>query len=412
MCREANNMAKNKLNFTDERLRNLSPDGSGKRLYFYDTTQTGLALQITPKGSKTFQMQAWSKKHERSVVKTIGAYPKFSISEARSHTLKLLNQLNDGVDVVEEARAFREEATFQDAFDAWLRVAKQHKKSWPGDVSTFNLYIKTPFGNKKLSWFTRTKIEAWHTSLTNQAKQRGDAKISTTTANRALALLTTVFNSNQVKLASNPCQGVKKFKETPRDRFLSPEEMQRFFIALDDPDTPADLRDYVLLSLFTGARRANVMAMRWSDLDLDQLTWRIPASESKNGEVMLLPLAEPALEILQRRWEKTKSIFVFASDSKTGHLVEAKTAWNTLKKRAGINNMRLHDLRRTMGSYQAIGGASLPVIGKSLGHKTAQVTQIYARLNLDPVRAAMDKAVSLMLATKNLPAKVVVLHNG
>ena len=81
-------MAKNKLNFTDERLRNLSPDGSGKRLYFYDTTQTGLALQITPKGSKTFQMQAWSKKHERSVVKTIGAYPKFSISEARSHALK------------------------------------------------------------------------------------------------------------------------------------------------------------------------------------------------------------------------------------------------------------------------------------------------------------------------------------
>ena len=399
-------MSINKLNFTDERLRKLSPDKSGKRLYFYDTTQPSLVLQLTTKGFKTFQMQAWSKKLGRSVVKTIGAYPKFSIAEARSHTLKLLNLLNDGVDIIAEAMTFREEATFQEAFDAWLAVAKQHKKSWPGDISTFNLYIKSPFGDKKMSWFTRTKIEAWHISLTNQAKQRGDAKISSTTANRALTLLSTIFNSNQVKLTSNPCDGVKKFKETPRDRFLSPEEMQRFFIALEDPDTPEDLHDFVLLSLFTGARRANVMAMQWKDLDLDQLTWLIPASESKNGEGILLPLTEPALEILQRRIETTNSNFVFAGDGVTGHLVEPKTAWNTLKKRSGINNLRLHDLRRTLGSYQAIGGASLPIIGKSLGHKTAQATQIYARLNLDPVRGAMSKAASLMLATKNLPSKM------
>ena len=87
--------------------------------------------------------------------------------------------------------------------------------------------------------------------------------------------------------------------------------------------------------------------------------------------------------------------------------MEPKTAWNSLKKRAAIGNLRLHDLRRTMGSYQAIGGASLPVIGKSLGHKTAQVTQVYARLNLDPVRASMERAASLMLATKGLLPKVV-----
>lgn len=383
-----------------------------KGFFLFDTTQNSLALQITPKGSKSFQLRTWSKKLERTVIKTIGQYPKISINQARQGAAKMLVALGDGIDIIEEAKACREESTFNEAFDAWLEVAKLHKKSWPGDVSTFNLYIKAPFGAKKLSWFTRAKIESWHTGLTTITKQRGDAKISTTTANRALALLTTVFNSNQVKLANNPGHGVKKFKETPRDRFLSPEEMQRFFVALDDPDTPLDLRDYVLLSLFTGARRANVMAMRWSDLDLDQFTWRIPASESKNGEVMLLPLPEPAIEILQRRRQKTKSIFVFASKSVTGHLVEPKTAWNTLKRRAGIDNLRLHDLRRTMGSYQAIGGASLPVIGKSLGHKTAQVTQVYARLNLDPVRASMEKAVALMLATKDLSPKVVQMKAG
>lgn len=368
-------------------------------------------MQITPNGTKSFQLRAWSKKHGKPAIKTIGTYPKLSIAEARSQALKLLNQLNDGVDVIEEAKAFREEAIFEEAFNAWLEVAKHHKRTWKNDITTYKNYIEKPFGQKRLSWFTKEKIESWHASLTKCPRQRGKAPISQATANRAFALLSTVFNSNQVKLAFNPCHGVKKFKEIPRDRFLSPDELRRFFEALNDPATPNDLRDYVLLSLFTGARRANVLGMRWNDIDFNQQTWRIPPSESKNGEPMLIPLTVQAVEILQRRKAGASSIFVLPGDGASGHYVEPKTGWDSLKKRVGLTDLRLHDLRRTMGSFQAISGSSLAIIGKSLGHKTSQATQVYARLDLDPVRASMERATALMLAARELSPKVVALHN-
>jgi integrase len=88
---------------------------------------------------------------------------------------------------------------------------------------------------------------------------------------------------------------------------------------------------------------------------------------------------------------------VFPGRGKTGHLVEPKTAWARILKRAGLQNLRLHDLRRTLGSWQAATGASLPIIGKSLGHKSLAATQVYARLNLDPVRAAVNTATDAML---------------
>ena len=154
------------------------------------------------------------------------------------------------------------------------------------------------------------------------------------------------------------------------------------------------------------------MAMRWSDINVEQNIWRIPPDESKSSEAMNVPLIEPAIAILQKRKSKTNSIFVFPGDGGTGHLVEAKRAWKTLLKSAGLTNVRLHDLRRTLGSYQTIGGTSLTIVGKTLGHKSHEATQVYARLNLDPVRASMEKAVDLMMASKELPDKIVKMKRS
>ena len=409
-------MAKTKFNFTDERLRKLNHDGSPKRLYLYDTGQPGLVLQITPKGTKSFQLQVWDKKRGKSVVKSFGQYPAISIQHARTEVAEYRREINNGKDIIEESKAFKDEATFEELFTCWLDVAKEHKKSWKHDESRYDLYIKVPFGKKQLSWFTSEKIEKWHIGLTHKTKQRkgpnGKAvKISKTTANRALSLVSTVFNSKHVKI-DNPCKGVKKFKETPRDRFLQPDELKRFFIAIDAPETPDMLRNYILISLYTGARKSNVMAMRWSDINVEQNIWRIPPDESKNSEAMNVPLIEPAIAILQKRKSNTNSIFVFPGDGSTGHLVEPKRAWKTLLKSAGLTNVRLHDLRRTLGSYQTIGGTSLTIVGKTLGHKSHEATQVYARLNLDPVRASMEKAVDLMMASKELPDKIVKMKSS
>ncbi len=141
------------------------------------------------------------------------------------------------------------------------------------------------------------------------------------------------------------------------------------------------------------------MAMRWSDLDLKNATWKI--QETKNGTPQTVPLTESVLEILQDRRTNTSSFFVFPGKGITGHLVEPKTAWKRICKAAGIEDVRVHDLRRTMGSWQAIAGSSLPVIGKSLGHKSQQATAIYSRLDLDPVRASMEKGAAAMMKAVN-----------
>jgi integrase len=190
---------------------------------------------------------------------------------------------------------------------------------------------------------------------------------------------------------TNPAIGVKKFKEQKRDRFILHDELPKFMEALEvEPNK--NMRDLFLICLYTGARCGNVLSMRWEDLDFSINEWRIP--DTKNGEPVRIPLIEQALEVLTSRLcLKESTPWVFPSmDSKSGHLESPKAAWKRILDRAGLKNLRIHDLRRTCGSYQAIAGVSLVVIGKSLGHKSPQSTAIYARLSNDPVREGMKAA--------------------
>jgi len=283
-------MGKDKINFTDNRLRGLRHDGSNKRLFLFDNKQPGLALQLTKAGTKTFQFRSWDKNRKQTKILTIGKYPTISINQAREKVAEFLAAVNNGVDVTEAAKAVRDEDTFSSIFNHWLEEhAKPHKKSWDEDERRYMLYIEKPLGKKNLSWFTQGKVRKWHRGITKIKKQRGKGTVSSTTANRALALVSTVFNQAAPDRL-NPCRGVKKFREQSRDRFLQPAELQRFFESLESPLTPPNLRDYLLVSIFTGARRSNIMGMRWMDIDFEQCLWKIPANQSKNSEPMAIPL--------------------------------------------------------------------------------------------------------------------------
>jgi integrase len=158
-------------------------------------------------------------------------------------------------------------------------------------------------------------------------------------------------------------------------------------------------RDYILISLLTGARKSNVLSMKWKDIDFDEALWKIP--ETKNGDPQTIPLSTQSMELLLERKEEANSIWVFPSaSSKIGHLVEPKRTWQALLKKANLEDVRLHDLRRTHGSWQAITGASSFIIGKALGHKSQSSTAIYARLDTDPVRISTQKATDEMLSKK------------
>ena len=204
----------------------------------------------------------------------------------------------------------------------------------------------------------------------------------------------------------NPATNIKPFKEHKRERFLQPEEVPNFFNALgEEPDET--FRDFFFLALLTGARRSNVQAMKWEEINFPAATWTIPDSKSKSGESVTVALTVTALGVLENRKASSKSEWVFPGDGKTGHLIEPKTAWKRILERAGIENLRIHDLRRTLGSWQAAAGTSLPIIGKSLGHKSLAATAIYSRLNIDPVRASVNKATDALLEAAKGPTKLL-----
>jgi integrase len=165
-------------------------------------------------------------------------------------------------------------------------------------------------------------------------------------ANRILALASSLFSyATERKLFKevNPARGIRKFPENKRDRFLQSDELPAFFKVLaEEPD--ATWRDYFLLSLLTGARRSNVLEMQWSQLHFDRAEWRIPVT--KNGEPQIVTLTAEALEILRAR-HRHDSVWVFPGAGATGHLVEPKKAWKRVLDRAGIADLRIHDLRRT-----------------------------------------------------------------
>lgn len=194
----------------------------------------------------------------------------------------------------------------------------------------------------------------------------------------------------------NPWVGARKFKTQARERFLSRTELLSFFSSLRALPNDSGIRDYLYICLFTGARRGNVLSMRWQDIDLDLGIWRIP--RTKSGDSHTLPLPSAVLSILNERVKHRSCDWVFSGKGKTGHLVEPIKTWRKLLRSAGLSNLRMHDLRRTLGSYMAMGNQSLQMIGKVLGHKSPTATQIYARMAFDPIRNAMEKAQNDMLA--------------
>ena len=379
-------MPDNKIRFTKAALSALEPPESG-RYYCYDERTGGLAICVTQAGTKTFYR--YQKVNGRPVRLRLGRFPEMTIEQARKLALKAAADIADGKDPQVEKQSKRTEMTFGELHSHYMEHhAKPHKKSWKDDENLFNRYL-TGWKNRQLSGLSKADIQQRHQTLGETAP---------VAANRMLALVSKMF-SVAIGIGAwngiNPCPGIKRFRERSRERFLQPDELPRFFTALNGYSDET-MRDYFLVSLLVGARRGNMLAMRWNELNLSRAEWRIP--DSKNGDALTVHLAPKAVEVLQARHENANgSPFVFPGRGKTGHIVEPKKAWATICETAGIDDLRIHDLRRTLGSWQAAHGASLPIIGKALGHKNQATTAIYARLNIDPVRESVDRATAAML---------------
>ena len=381
-------MATQKIHLTKQRVEDLLLPSEG-RIFYRDAKLTGFGLWVSSEGTKTFQL--YRKVGGRPQRTKLGRFPDILPEQARRKAQRLIGLIADGIDPREEMKARTEELTLGKFFTKYLEgYAKPYKRTWQEDEGQFSRHLKR-WSRRRLSSITLSDVQSLHTQI-------GEEK-GVYSANRIVTLLHALFNLAGKWgdfTGQNPAAGVKRFEEESRERYLQPEELPRFFSALEE--LSQDMRDFFLLGLFTGARKGNLLAMRWDQLRLESATWNIPPASSKNKRHIQVPLLPEAVEILERRLDLVGDAeFVFPGPGKTGHLQEPKKAWGKLLKAAGIEGLRIHDLRRTLGSWQAAQGASLPIIGKSLGHTSLGATQIYSRLNIDPVRASMGSAVEAML---------------
>jgi len=426
----------NAINFTKATLESLPLPPKGKRKYYQDTQVKGLTISVLPSNSKSFYV--YKKISGKPEYIFLGSFPDLSIDNARKTARIKLGQIAEGKNPQEELRQARNEMTLGDLFNEYMsRHSRLHKKSWIYDEREIPAFLSHWF-DRKISSIKRAEIKKL---LDDVFEKNGRYQ-----SNRVLERIRTMYNKaiEWGWEGINPAARIKKFREKSRDRFVQPHEMPHLIRALNE-ELNETARDYLWTLFLTGARKTNTLMMRWEEINWQRNEWRIP--ETKNGEPLIVALTDRAVDVLKQRKEKSNSHWVFPQDEDSEkHFINPKRIWkrvlqnatlymwkqddkiskwlsdteteisalpsnfcmyNRIVKRATLQkialppdlmDIRIHDIRRTFGSYQAIGGASLQVIGKSLGHKSVQATQVYARLNLIAVRESINKSTEMMFS--------------
>lgn len=384
------------INFTKEAINALPIPPTGKRDTYLDTKMPGLQVRVTETGAKTFSVYRRIKGGSPERV-TLGKFPAMTVEQARKQAGVINVAIADGANPAEAKRAHRGELTFSDLFKEYGERHGSKKRSWSTDQSLYANHLQS-LAPRKLSAVTKDVISRILSDLDKAGKAGA-------TVNNVRALISSMF-SRAIEwghATGNPVSGIKTRAKVKRDRFLQSDELPRFFQSLAQ-ESNATLRDYILLALLTGIRRSNLLEMEWKHINMKEGIWRIP--RTKNDDPQNVTLSPEAVTILKARKDAAEkdAVFVFPGTGESGHIEEPKKAVIRVMERAGIpygrdveNGVTLHDLRRTLGSWQAKTGASLAIIGKSLNHKSHQATQIYARLDLDPVRQAVNTATAAML---------------
>ncbi len=399
--------ANNRIKLTKKNVESIPfpPESANARRSYQDTEDRYLHLVVTRTVRSWRYIRKIGGRGGRMRFITLGHYPNMTPDQARKASELVSADFTKGIDPGEERKINRTIPTWEQLFEWYLENhAKPHKRTWKYDVDMESLYCQA-WRSRRHSDISTDVVTRWHKHL-GQTKGKHQA-------DRVLAMVKTVFSkaiAADVIQGRNPAAHVTKFfsstDEYSRDRHLDGGEIGRLLKTLTAYHDQ-DIADFFMVLLFTGARKSNVMAMRWDDMNQrtpDRAAWTIPAPQSKNKAPMVVQIVEPVISILNRRYENRRSdewVFPSRNGAKSKHLTEPKKAWATICEQADLKDVRMHDLRRTLGSWQASLGTSLQIIGKSLGHRSTKSTEIYARLDVDPVRASVAAAAAAMLKEGN-----------
>ena len=287
-----------------------------------------------------------------------------------------------------EHREARDAATVGDLCDKFLTEYLPTRR--PVTARDYRLqiskYVRPLLGRHKVEALSYADVGRLHRKISEQ---------SPISANRVLGLLSrmmTLATRWGMRVGANPCKGIERNPEHKRRRYLSSAELARLSAALE-AHANRDAVDAIRLLLLTGARKGELLAARWADIDILAGRWTKPGATTKQKTEHIVPLSAPALQILSRR--KRTSDFVFPG-YKGAHRRDLSTTWRTVLDAAQIDNLHIHDLRHSYASHLASSGVGLHVIGALLGHTQPQTTHRYAHLFDDPLRAATEKVGAII----------------
>ncbi len=391
---------------TKDLVESLRPKDN--RYLIWDTLVPGFGVRVNPSGKLTYilKYRLGGGRVARQRWLTIGAHGAITADEARKLARTRSAEVVKGDDPGGERQAARRAPTVSDLCKRYLTDhAEPHKRpsSIKQDRRLIEKRILPALGASKVRDVAIEDIEELHRTL----------KPTPYEANRTLALLSKMLSlAERWRLRpamSNPCRQVRRFKEKARERYLSPTELARLSETISAMEAageiPAAAAAGIRLLLFTGCRVGEIRSLRWEDVDLEAACLQL--KNTKTGEkVVYIPA--PALEVLSSIPRHAPNPHVLVSGKTAGPLRDLNAPWDRIRKRAGLEDVRLHDLRHTFASFGAGAGLSLPMIGKILGHSQAATTQRYAHLADDPVRQAVETVGSTIAAAMKGKAGNVV----
>ena len=265
----------------------------------------------------------------------------------------------------------------------YLERHASRKRSGHDDRRRIDRYVLPKWNKVKVAAITRAEIASLHHKIGQRAPYE---------ANRVLALIRKMLNcARQWGFVSeahiNPASGIQAHREKSRDRYVTPQELPRLAKAIDD-ETNVYARAALWLYLLTGVRKSELLGARWDDIDWDRKELRL--GETKAGRPHYVPLSGPAIALLNDLPREEGNPHILPGAKKGRHLVNISKPWLRVRKAAGVEDVRLHDLRRTVGSWLAQAGNDLHMIGKVLNHSTVTTSAVYARFGQDMVHQALE----------------------
>jgi integrase len=380
---------------SDSMIKRLPMPERGNRIY-YDDVVGGLGIRVTAAGARSFILN-YTTRAGRGRRFTIGSATDWTTTQARDEAKRLRREIDLGGDPLADIEAERGAPTIAHLvarFEAehLVRLRPATAAAYRG---MFRHHIMSQLGEStKVQDITFADCDGLHRKLSKDYPYL---------ANRALAALSKAL-ALSIKWGwreTNPCRGVERNREHSRQRYLTADEMARVTKALAEfPDR--DMADIFRMLLLTGARKGEVLSMRWADLNLGEGTWSKPPSGTKQNRAHVVPLSAPARQLLSEIEQRTgeRNEFVFPSRLGPSHIGNIWRAWQRSCKAAGIDGVRIHDLRHSFASELASSGASLPLVGALLGHSAPSTTARYAHLYDDVQRAAVERVGAAITAAE------------